>query len=444
VHLPSVWLRVGGVAVAGATVIACATNASADGTPAATSHPAGATATRGAASNSGAAGASSGTAGSGTAGSGTRTAGSGTAGSGTGSAAGSAGDVSAAPPTAQEATLARLSVRQLAGQRVIYSYKGLNPPARLLYLIRHGRAAGVIFFGNNISSKAQIAAVCAKLETAAASKDDPVRSALLLMTDQEGGQVRRLPGAPDLSEKEIGNSAHPAAAATAAGRSAAKNLRSAGMNLNLAPVLDVFRKAGDFDDQFQRSYSKSAHKVSYLGADFIKAQQAGKVAATAKHFPGLGAASASQNTDARPVTLHVSLAKLRGTDERPYKAAIAAKVKLVMVSWAVYPSVGSTRPAGLSSKVVQGELRQRLGFTGVTITDALEAGALKPYGSTQNRAVLAAGAGMDLLLCAAQSSSQGDDCLNGLTDGYNNGSLSKTAFKAADTRILNLRAGLPR
>jgi beta-N-acetylhexosaminidase len=113
------------------------------------------------------------------------------------------------------------------------------------------------------------------------------------------------------------------------------------------------------------------------------------------------------------------------------------------VSWALYPSLGATRPGGLSYNVVQGELRKRLGYTGVTITDALEAGALKAYGSIQNRALLAAKAGMDLLLCAGQTKGEGTACLDGLENGYNSGSLSKTTFKAADTRVLNLRAGLP-
>jgi beta-N-acetylhexosaminidase len=339
---------------------------------------------------------------------------------------------------------ASLSPRQLAGQRVIYSYAGHTPPSALLWLIRHGEAGGVIFFGNNISSKTQIAAVVSKLEAADAATTNPVRSPLLLMTDQEGGLVRRLPGAPIMSEKQIGESAHPADNATAAGTGAAANLRSVGMNVNLSPVLDVYRVAGDFDDQFQRSYSMSPHKVSYLGADFIKAQQKGGVSATAKHFPGLGAATAQQNTDLTPVTLRVSKASLRSIDEAPYTAAIAAKVKLIMVSWAVYPGLGATRPGGLSTNVVQGELRKRLGYTGVTVTDALEAGALKAYGSIQNRALLAAKAGMDLLLCAGQTKGEGTACLDGLENGYNGGQLGKTAFEAADTRVLNLRASLPR
>jgi beta-N-acetylhexosaminidase len=341
------------------------------------------------------------------------------------------------------AALPPLSSAQLGGQRVIYSYTGLTPPANLLRWIRAGKVAGVIFFGSNISSQAQLAAVSTELDQANASPENPLRHyPLLLMTDQEGGLVRRLPGAPDASEKQIGEAAHPAAAAKAAGRGAGQNLTGAGLNVNLAPVLDVYRTPGDFDDQFGRSYSTNPHRVSYLGADFIKAQQATGVAATAKHFPGLGAAATAQNTDEEPVTLNVPLATLRGTDEYPYRAAIRAGVKLVMVSWAVYPALDPGRPAGLSPAVVGGELRQRLGFTGVTITDALEAGALKAYGTTRHRATLAAGAGMDLILCSAQQPGQGGQARIALSKDYGHGSLDQAAFRAAVQRILALRASL--
>ena len=355
-----------------------------------------------------------------------------------------AGTITAGSQQAGLATvLAGLSAQQLAGQRVIYSYSGLNPPASLISLIQHGEAAGVIFFGQNISSKAQIAAVIKRLEQADASPLNPVRAPLLLMTDQEGGQVRRLPGQPYLSEKQIG--ARPLSRAktlaTQAGRGAAAELRGVGMNVNLAPVLDVYRKAGDFDDQFGRSYSKNPAVVSALGADMIKAQQAGRVAATAKHFPGLGAATATQDTDIQSVTLNLPLATIRGIDEAPFKTAISAGVKLVMVSWATYPSIQS-RPAGLSPKVVQGELRNRLKFTGVTITDGLEAGALKNYGTTQNRTLLAAQAGMDLILASARNVTQGQQARGELAAAYRNGTLNHRAFLASVSRVIALRQTL--
>jgi len=340
-------------------------------------------------------------------------------------------------------TVAGLSAQQLAGQRVIYSYPGLVPPPSLIWLIQHGQAAGVIFFGQNISSQAQIAGVIRQLDQADASPLNPVQAPLLLMTDQEGGLVRRLPGRPYLSEKQIGANPLPQAEtlATEAGQGAAATLRGVGMNVNLAPVLDVYRQAGNFDDQYGRSYSMNPAVVSDLGSRMIKAQQAGGVAATAKHFPGLGAASAGQNTDIGPVTLNLSLATIRSVDEAPFAAAIAAGVKLVMASWAVYPAIGA-RPAGLSPNVVQGELRNRLHFTGVTITDALEAGALTAYGSTQNRTLHAALAGMDLMLCSAQHVTQGQRASSELAAAYSNGTLNGPTFLAAVNRVIALRQSL--
>jgi beta-N-acetylhexosaminidase len=359
--------------------------------------------------------------------------------------AGVGGSVKPHGPASGTAALPRLSAAQLAGQRVIYSYPGLTPPGSLLRWIRAGEVGGVIFFSQNIASEAQIASVIAEFKQANASARNPLRKyPLLLMTDQEGGDVRRLPGQPVLSEKEIGQSAGAGAAARAAGTGAAGNLRGVGMNVNLAPVLDVYRLPGDFDDQFGRSYSSDPRVVSRLGANFVKAQQAAGVAATVKHFPGLGAASAAQNTDEGPVTLNVPVKDLRSIDEYPYRAAIAAGVKLVMVSWAIYPALDPKLPAGLSPRIVGGELRQRLGFTGVTITDALEAGALRPFGTIRDRARMAAAAGMDLILCSVQKTSEGEQARAALESAYRGGTLGQAAFQAAVRRVLALRAGLGR
>ena len=331
-----------------------------------------------------------------------------------------------------------LSPRQLAGQRVIYSYPGLTPPQSLLTRIRAGEAAGVIFFRDNISGPSQIAGVIQQLQDANA--DSPVKGPLLLMTDQEGGKVRRLPGEPVLSEKEVGASADPVAAATGAGTGAGQNLAGVGMNVNLAPVLDVYRWPGDLMDQYGRSYSNDPTAVANLGRAFVTAQQQTGVAAAVKHFPGLGSAATGQNTDTQPVTLPVPLSTLREVDEAPYPAAFSAGVKLVMVSWATYPALDAAHPAGLSSVVVRQELRGRLGFAGVTVTDALEAGALS--GSTGERAVAAATAGMDLILCSAGDTTQGDDAADALVSALQSGQLDRNDFAAAADRVTALRDSL--
>jgi beta-N-acetylhexosaminidase len=347
--------------------------------------------------------------------------------------------------TEQSAEIAKLSPAQMAGQRVIYSYRGLSVPANLLRQIRHGDVGGVIFFGANISSRAQLRGVIAQLEKANAAVTNPARGyPLLLMADQEGGLVRRLSWAgPDQSEAQIGAYASPASAAAAAGAQAAAGLRAVGMNVNLAPVLDVYRKAGDFDDQYRRSYSMNPGVVSTAAAAFVAAQQGGGVAATVKHFPGLGQASAAQNTDNRPVRISLPAQTLRAVDELPYQAAIKAGARLAMVSWANYPALDPKLPAGLSPTIIQGELEERLGFTGVTITDALGAGALRAYGTLQNRTMLAARAGMDALLCTGTAAVPGWKCVQGLRAGYSDGALPKAAFKAQLAQLLQLRKSLP-
>ena len=336
----------------------------------------------------------------------------------------------------------KLTPQQLAGQRIVYSYAGLRPPAALLAAIRAGEAGGVIFFGPNVSSASQLRSVIDELQ--AASRASPLHTRLLMLTDQEGGKVRRLPGAPSLSEKQIGESSAGTVAASAAGAGAARTLQSAGINVNLAPVLDVYRQSGNFIDEFQRSYSSSSATVARLGAAFIAAQQRAGVAATAKHFPGLGGAGRSQNTDLEPVTLSTSRATLRAVDEAPYVNAIAAGVRLVMSSWAIYPALDSHLPAGLSPAGMQGELRSRLGFKGVSISDGIDAGALARFGGVGNRAVLAASAGADLILCATTNPDDNTPAIgvaarNAIVSALAHRRLSVTGAEQAAGRILALR-----
>ena len=346
------------------------------------------------------------------------------------------GSAQAAPERRQ----VKLTPAQRAGQRVIFSYPGATPPASLLDQISAGEVGGVIFFGENITSLAQVAGVVAQLKEA--HDASPVRSPLLLMTDQEGGIVRRLPGEPTLSEKQIGASADPIAASANAGVGAGQNLAGVGMNVNLAPVLDVYRQAGNFDDQFGRSYSSDPNVAAECGSAFVTAQQQLGIAATAKHFPGLGAATAAQNTDLTSVTLDVPLGDLRGIDELPFRSAIAAGVRLVMTSWAVYPALDPELPSGLSPTIIGGELRRRLKFRGVTITDALEAGAIAAFGTPAQCGVLAARAGMDVLLCSARDVSEGQDTVAALADALEHHDLNPGHFEIALRRVLALRDSL--
>jgi beta-glucosidase-like glycosyl hydrolase len=219
---------------------------------------------------------------------------------------------------------------------------------------------------------------------------------------------------------------------------------AAAVNGNLAPVLDVFRQPGNFIDEFQRSFSNDSAIVAECGAAYITAQQSSGPIATAKHFPGLGAATVVQNTDERPVTLNVTLDELRSVDMAPYQQAISAGVDMVMASWGVYPALDAQRPSGLSSKWIQGELRERLGFRGVTITDAIESASLVAFGNEPNRSISASQAGMDLILAAARNATQGAVINDAIVSALKNDSLPLGQFTESTERILKLRSKLTR
>ncbi|KAH8700934.1 putative glycosyl hydrolase [Talaromyces proteolyticus] len=324
-----------------------------------------------------------------------------------------------------------------AGYHVIYSYEGTVPPTELSSLIEQGLVGGVLLFSDNVDEN--LPAAIESWQSTYKNSSVYAGSPLLIMTDQEGGEVKRLPGGPTSSEKVIGEASDPEEAASQAGSQAASALEAYNMNANLAPVLDVFRTPGDFDDQYQRSYSDNATLAGVCGAAFIAAQQSAGYIATAKHFPGLGAAASNENTDEVPVTLNITLNEIRSIDEVPYQSAIAAGLDMVMPSWALYPAFDSQYPSGLSEKWIQQELRARLGFKGVTISDAIEAGALKAFGDDSNRALLASRAGMDIILAAAQNVTQGQAIVKALADALGGGTLDQSSFDAATQRILSLR-----
>jgi beta-N-acetylhexosaminidase len=283
---------------------------------------------------------------------------------------------------------AGLSARQLAGQRVIAGFSGTSAPKPLLRRIHRGELGGVILFGANIGSRPQVRRLTASLQRARPDGLPP----LIVSTDQEGGEVKRFSGAPTLSPPQLG-ARDDAALARRQGLATARNLRGVGVNVNLAPVLDVGRP-GSIMRRQGRSFSGSAKRVARIGGAFADGLTSGGVAATGKHFPGLGSATKNQDIEFNRIT--TPLDDLRRIDERPY-AQPAGRLPLVMVSSAIYPAL-SGRPAVFSPKVVTDELRGEAGFGGVTITDALDAPAMARSGSLGHRATLAAKAGVDLML----------------------------------------------
>jgi beta-N-acetylhexosaminidase len=216
-------------------------------------------------------------------------------------------------------------------------------------------------------------------------------------TDQEGGDIRSLPFVPsDVSQARLGSEDAVAAAA----RQTAHGRQAAGVNVNLAPVADVAGSVGSV--VFARAFAGDGQAVARSTAAAVRGYAAERVGATAKHFPGLGRATA--NTDDTPVTVPASRTELDQTDLLPFRAAVRAKVPLVMVSHALYPALDRARIASQSPAVVDGLLRRRLGFRGVVVTDSLEAQAVLDRSDVAQAAERSVAAGVDLVLMTGSGS----------------------------------------
>jgi beta-N-acetylhexosaminidase len=310
---------------------------------------------------------------------------------------------------------------QLAGQHVVFAFGGTGVPANLRKRIARGEAAGVLLFGANVQSIGQVRSLTRELQ--AIRRPKGLTMPLVVMTDQEGGLVKRLPGAPALNPPRMSSNA----VARDQGRATAGTLSSAGVNVDLAPVADVARPGSQMEDE-GRSFGRSTATVGRRARAFAAGLRAGGIASTAKHFPGFGAASA--NTDAAAVVIRTPLPTLRARDEPPFSVA---RTDLVMTSSAIYPAL-SDQPALLSRRIVTGELRGRLGFRGVVVTDSLNATALVGRHNVLPRALKA---GNDLLLFTTYESSA--HAVERLADLYRSGRLDRSAGMASAQRVLALR-----
>jgi beta-N-acetylhexosaminidase len=346
-------------------------------------------------------------------------------------AAGFGGD--GAPPRATAAAMQRSpSAAQLAGPHVVFPFAGTTAPRALLARLRRGEAAGVILLGRNVGSPARLRALTRRLRAAVPPGAPPP----LIMVDQEGGSVKRLPGAPSRSAPQMAATGDPAVARSE-GLATAWTLLGAGVNVDLAPVVDVARRGGALADE-GRGFGPAAADASRFGAAFAAGLRAGGVAATAKHFPGFGAAR--RNTDVAAETIGLPARTLLAVDRPPFAAAIGAGAQLVMVASAVYPAY-SRAPAVLSRRVVEGELRRGLGFLGVTISDDLQTPALASHGGASGAAVRAARAGVDLLLFA-RTYTGAARATRSLAAAIRTGRVDRAPLEAGLARIAALRQTL--
>lgn len=284
----------------------------------------------------------------------------------------------------------KLSLPRAVGTLLVSAFDGTTVPDYIPRRLRDGQISGVILFGGNVASRGNLRAITRRVQRAAGGD-------AIVSVDQEGGEIRNLPWAGPVSgQPDQGD----AASVRSLARSAARQLARVGVNVNLAPVADV--PVGPTAVMASRAFSGSTEEVAAKVAASVEGMRAGGIAATAKHFPGLGAATT--NTDDGSARVDLLEGELGERDLPPFEAAIRARVPLIMLSHALYPTLDDKAIASQSRAVVTGLLREKLGYDGVVVTDSLEAQAVLDTGAIAEAAQRSIEAGADLILMTGSGS----------------------------------------
>ncbi len=262
------------------------------------------------------------------------------------------------------------SMESLAGQRLMVGFDGTTFNADLEFLIAKLKVGGIILFSRNLETPEQIARLCKDCQAAAAAEGLPP---LFVSIDQEGGQVARLkppftqfPGLPAMGGVED---------AIDFARVTAAELKEIGVNMDMAPVMDVaFPEIESI--MAGRSFGGDPQWVANMGVAMIDALQQRGIMAVAKHFPGIGRTVLDSHLTLPD--LDVAAEILHETDLVPFRAAVKSRVAGIMLSHIRYLGFDPDWPASLSPAVTADLLRRRMGYEGVVMTDDLDMGAIKP------------------------------------------------------------------
>ncbi|MEO8480595.1 MAG: beta-N-acetylhexosaminidase [Acidobacteriota bacterium] len=322
-----------------------------------------------------------------------------------------------------------MSLRELrrhVGRLAIVGFSGYTVPADLRRLIADFDLGGVIYFARNVIEPAQLAEL--SRETSSLAREWP----FWISVDQEGGRVARLraPFTEWPPAATLGRSGDAALAERFA-RALAAELRSVGITLDYAPVLDVHTNPANpvIGD---RALSDKAEEAARLGEVVIRAMQQAGVAACGKHFPGHGDTSVDSH-ETLPVLEH-DRRRLEAVEFVPFRRAIAADVAMIMTAHVMMPAVDERRLASFSPVVVQQMLKNELGYRGVVVSDDLGMKAVSTETPLPEAAVLAVQAGCDAVLLCNSTADEQVEALEALIRAAESGLLTQKRIDDALAR----------
>lgn len=327
-----------------------------------------------------------------------------------------------------------MTIREKLGQMVMAGFPGETLDDEFRELIRTCKVANIILFSHNIKNREQLRGLCREIQKEVrAATGGPA----LIAIDQEGGMVSRLPedAARIPGAMAVAATGDPENARIV-GKITARELRSLGVNFNLAPSLDVNSNRNN-PVIGVRSYGDTPETVSAYGVAMMRGLTEGGVLSAVKHFPGHGDTA---------VDSHIGLPRVEKTEEAllkceliPFRKAIAAGAPCVMTSHILFPAIEKENvPATMSKQILTGILRGKLGFHGLIITDCLEMGAIRDTYGTEKGALAAVKAGADMV-CISHTASLAQSAVETMEAALQTGELSMERVDEAVERIRSLR-----
>jgi beta-N-acetylhexosaminidase len=331
-----------------------------------------------------------------------------------------------------------LSLRQKIGQLMVCGFQGDNSEniSDSKKLIKTYHIGGLILFGRNIGTPAQVLELTTSLQKHA--KRSGHHQPLLISIDQENGMVRRLgEGTTSFPGAMLLAATHDEKLTYEIGKATARELRALGINWNLAPVVDINNNPKN-PVIGVRSFGDTAETVSRFAKESMKGMQAEGVITTLKHFPGHGDTHVDSHL-ALPVITH-SLETLEKLELVPFKECIEEGADTIMTAHVYFPELENeeNRPATMSHKVITGLLRGKLGFDGVVTTDCMEMKAIADTVGTARGAVEAIKAGVDMIMISHLPSLQ-IETIEAIVAAVESGEISESRIDESYKRVQKLK-----
>ena len=348
-----------------------------------------------------------------------------------------------ATATATAGALAGWSLEEKVGQLIMVGVDATTPTQSSAQAVETHHV-GNIFIAGRTTAGSQATQKVISSFTGKVGPGTTHSTPMLVATDQEGGEVQVLSGAgfSDIPSA-LEQSAQSREQLVAAARAWGKELAGVGVNMNLAPVVDLVDisrpTSNDPIGRWGREYGHDAATVSSQAGAFAEGMRTSKVIPTYKHFPGLG--RVKDNTDTSAGVVDSTTNRLPDAAVGVFSNAIAAGAQVIMVSSATYSLIDPSAPAVFSSTIVTDMLRTQMGFSGVVITDDVSAAVQVQDVSAGDRAVRAIRAGCDLVLASADPTVAADMVKALIATARSDPAFAARVDESA-TRVLNLKKSL--